>query len=165
MNSKRKENRRQVLRSLGAGLAGIFVAGFARKAESGIFASVSLQDGRPLPVPAGHYDEAAQLYVDSRTGAPMFASPSEQRTGYCRRRNWTIWRRPWTCATRAGRSRSRSGARSAARPPIRQPVAVPSSRIPRTIRSATIRRRKTRTGSRLDATTKAMALLDVHGGA
>ena len=79
MNSQRKESRRQALRSLGAGLAGIFVAVFARKAQSGVFASVALQDSHPLPVPAGHYDEATQLYVDSRTGAPMFASPSEQR--------------------------------------------------------------------------------------
>ena len=80
MSSKSKEGRRQALRSLGAGLAAIFAAGFAHRVEARVFASLSLKDSRPIPVPAGCYDDASQLYVDSRTGAPMFASPSEQRS-------------------------------------------------------------------------------------
>lgn len=79
MQSSKQEGRRKVLRSLGAGLTGIFVAGFAHRANARIFASLSLKDSHPLPVPAGYYDDARQLYMDSRTRAPMFASPAEQQ--------------------------------------------------------------------------------------
>jgi len=54
------------------------VSGLAgQRAQAGVFASTLLEDRHPLQVPPGHYDPAQRLYIDSRTGAPMFVKPAD----------------------------------------------------------------------------------------
>jgi hypothetical protein len=80
---KRDDNndRRGALKQLGAsllGLAGWHVAGTsASGTESGVFASLFLQEGASVQVPLGYYDPKTQRYRDAKTHKPIFTPESE----------------------------------------------------------------------------------------